>query len=267
MSYWEAIILAIIEGLTEFLPVSSTGHLILGTAALGIEPSDYVKLFTIAVQPGAILAVVVLYWKRFFKSIDFYFKLLLAFIPAAVFGLLFNKQIDALLESPLTVGITLLIGGILFLFVDKWFKSNEEITNQEITNKKAIIVGFFQVLSMIPGTSRSGATIIGGLVGKLNRKNAAEFSFFLAVPTLLAATGYKLVKFIAQSDAPFQSNNEIYMLIVGNLVAFIVGIIAIKGFISFLTKYGLAYFGWYRIVLGAIIILLIAFNVDLNLID
>ena len=265
MSYFEAIILAIIEGLTEFLPVSSTGHLIIGTALLGIEPTEFVKLFTIAVQPGAILAVLVLYWKRFFKTVDFYFKLLIAFIPAAVIGLLFNDVIDEMLESPLTVGISLFIGGVILLFVDKWFKGNEENQDQEMTNKKALIVGLYQVLAMIPGTSRSGATIVGGLASKLNRKNAAEFSFFLAVPTLVAATGYKLLKYY-KSEGLTLSSQEINILAIGNLVAFIVGLLAIKGFISFLTKKGFKWFGWYRIIVGGAIIIMIALKIELSLI-
>lgn len=204
MNIIETIILAIIEGLTEFLPVSSTGHLILGTALLGIEPTPFVKLFTIAVQPGAILAVVVLYFKRFFQTLDFYLKLLIAFIPAAVIGLIFNDWIDLLLESPLTVAISLVLGGIVLLFVDGWFKGNEEGPIRPLTNKRALVIGFYQVLAMIPGTSRSGATIVGGLAAQLNRKDAAEFSFFLAVPTLVAATGYKILKFFKRKGLGLQ---------------------------------------------------------------
>jgi undecaprenyl-diphosphatase len=263
MSYIEVIILAVIEGLTEYLPVSSTGHLIIGTAMLGIEPDDFVKMFTIAIQPGAIVSVLVLYWKRFFKTFDFYLKLLIAFIPAAVIGLMFNDVIDALLESPMGVAISLFVGGIVFLFVDKWFAGNETNPDQEVTNKKALTVGLFQVLSMIPGTSRSGATIIGGLASKLNRKNAAEFSFFLAVPTLLAATGYKCLKY--QLAHGFNSE-DVSILLVGNLVSFIVGLIAIKGFIAFLTRFGFKWFGWYRIILGGTIIVLLMMGVELNVI-
>ncbi|MCZ2128715.1 MAG: undecaprenyl-diphosphate phosphatase [Bacteroidia bacterium] len=259
MNYLEAIILAIIEGLTEYLPVSSTGHLIIGTALLGIEPTDFVKLFTIAVQPGAILSVLVLYWKKFFQSFHFYLNLLIAFIPAAVCGLLFDDVIDKLLESPLTVGITLLVGGIFLLFVDRWFKENENNQNQQVTYKKSLTVGLFQVLSMIPGTSRSATTIVGGLVAKLNRKNAAEFSFFLAVPTLLAATGYKLLSYLTK-DGFSLSTQEMNVLLIGNIVSFLVGLIAIKGFISFLTRKGFVWFGWYRMIVGGVIICLILMN-------
>jgi undecaprenyl-diphosphatase len=263
MSYLEAVILAVIEGLTEYLPVSSTGHLILGTAFLGIVPDEFVKMFTIAIQPGAIVSVLVLYWKRFFKSFDFYLKLLIAFIPAAFFGLLFNDAIDAMLESPLVVAVTLFIGGVIFLFIDKLFASNEKNPEQEVTKKSALVVGLFQVLAMIPGTSRSGATIIGGLVSKLNRKNAAEFSFFLAVPTLLAATGYKCLKYHLNTGFSIEDVN---LLLLGNLVSFIVGLIAIKGFIAFLTRFGFKWFGWYRIILGGIFIILILMEVDLQMV-
>ncbi|MCO6494683.1 MAG: undecaprenyl-diphosphate phosphatase [Bacteroidetes bacterium] len=265
MNYFEAIILAIIEGLTEYLPVSSTGHLIVGTALLGLEPTDFVKLYTIAVQPGAILSVLVLYWKRFLKSFLFYLYLLIAFIPAAVFGFMFDDLLDSLLESPLTVGITLFIGGVLLLFVDRWFKENENNPNQEMNYKKSLTVGLFQVLAMIPGTSRSAATIVGGLAAKLNRKNAAEFSFFLAVPTLLAATGYKLLKYL-KSDGLVLSNHDINVLLIGNIVSFVVGLIAIKGFISFLTRKGFVWFGWYRIVVGGIIICLLLFKYELAIV-
>lgn len=262
MNIIETIILAIIEGLTEFLPVSSTGHLILGTALLGIEPTPFVKLFTIAVQPGAILAVVVLYFKRFFQTLDFYLKLLIAFIPAAVIGLIFNDWIDLLLESPLTVAISLVLGGIVLLFVDRWFKGNEEGPIQPLTNKRALIIGFYQVLAMIPGTSRSGATIVGGLAAKLNRKHAAEFSFFLAVPTLVAATGYKILKFFQEEGIGF-TGDQAWILFIGNVVSFIVGLIAIKGFIAFLTNKGFRLFGWYRIILGGILLILLLTGTDL----
>ncbi|MEZ4916569.1 MAG: undecaprenyl-diphosphate phosphatase [Chitinophagales bacterium] len=258
MENWQAIVLAIIEGLTEFLPVSSTGHMIIGSAFMGIAENEYVKMFTVAIQFGAILSVLVLYWKRFLQSFDFYVKLFIAFVPAAIFGLLLNDYIDALLESPLTVGINLILGGIVLLFVDKYFAKNEEVTGkQEISYVKALIIGFFQVIAMMPGVSRSAATIIGGLSQKLNRKNAAEFSFFLAVPTMLAATGYKMLKY--QLDFGFQSS-DLGILALGNIVAFIVALIAIKGFISFLTKYGFKMFGYYRIIVGVILIVLLKFT-------
>jgi undecaprenyl-diphosphatase len=271
MSSWKAFILAIIEGLTEFLPVSSTGHLIIGSHLLGVDSSDaFVKLFIIAVQPGAIFAVLVLYWKRFLQDFSFYTILLVAFLPAAFFGLLLGKHIDALLESPMTVAISLVIGGIIFLFVDKGFTANETYENQKITPKKALTIGLFQVLSMIPGTSRSGATILGGLFAKLNRKNSAEFSFFLAVPTIMAATGYKLVKELFKKDGNSDlllHSEHISILVWGNVVAFVVGLLAIKGFIGYLTKHGLSLFGWYRIIVGSIIIVMLSLGYELNVLD
>jgi undecaprenyl-diphosphatase len=250
VSIFEAIIIAIVEGLTEYLPVSSTGHMIITEWLLELHNDDFLKLFTVAIQFGAILAVVVIYYKKFFQSLDFYFKLAVAFIPAAVFGFLLNDYIDELLESPLTVGISLLLGGIVLLFTDKWFKNNP-VEEREISYADAFKIGFFQVISLIPGVSRSGATIIGGLTQKLSRKQAAEFSFFLAVPTMLAATGYKLLKYFKTSGI---SKEELQLLSIGNLVAFIVAIIAIKGFIGMLTRFGFKPFGWYRIAIGIVIL-------------
>ncbi|MCC7534168.1 MAG: undecaprenyl-diphosphate phosphatase [Bacteroidia bacterium] len=263
MSYFEAILLAIVEGLTEFLPVSSTGHMVLTSSVLGIAENEFVKMFTVAIQFGAILSVLVLYWKRFFQSISFYTKLFIAFLPAAAIGFLFNDYIDMILENPIVVAISLLLGGIVLLFVDNWFAENETNGITEISNKNAWMIGVFQVISMIPGVSRSAATIIGGLSQKLTRKAAAEFSFFLAVPTMFAATGYKMLKY--QMNVGFNTS-DIGVLAVGNIAAFIVAIIAIKGFIGFLTKYGFKMFGWYRIALGAIIIALYAFGYELKMI-
>ena len=256
MSYLYAIILAIIEGLTEYLPVSSTGHMIIASSFMKIANDDFTKLFTIVIQLGAILAVVVLYFKRFFQSIDFYFKLLIAFIPAVVLGLLLNDVIDKLLESPITVAIMLILGGIILIKTDDWFIKNEtnNTENTTITYSTALKIGLFQCLAMIPGTSRSGATIIGGMTQKLNRKTAAEFSFFLAVPTMLGATVKKTYDYY---KAGFQLNNEqINYLIIGNLIAFIVAMIAIKSFIDYLSKNGFKIFGYYRIVLGVILLII-----------
>lgn len=175
MSLFETIIIAIVEGLTEFLPVSSTGHMIIAQALLGVESTEFVKAFTVNIQFGAILSVIVLYWKRFFQSWDFYYKLLIAFLPAAIIGLLFIDYIDALLESVWVVAIMLVLGGVFMLFVDKWFK--QTTVNQEIGWKRALKIGFWQCIAMIPGVSRSMATIVGGMTTKLTRKNAAEFSF------------------------------------------------------------------------------------------
>ncbi|WP_411275327.1 undecaprenyl-diphosphate phosphatase [Daejeonella sp.] len=264
MTIFQAIILAIIEGLTEFLPVSSTGHMILGSSLMGIQSDNFVKLFTIAIQLGAILSVIVLYFKRFFQSFDFYFKLLVAFIPAVVFGLLLSNKIDELLESPLTVAIALLIGGIILLFVDKWFKNGTIDDTSEIKYATALKIGLFQCLSMIPGTSRSAASIIGGMSQNLTRKAAAEFSFFLAVPTMFGATAKKLYDFY--DDGYVISAEEVRLLIIGNIVAFIVAMLAIKYFISFLQTRGFRLFGWYRIIVGGILIILLLSGYDLQVI-
>ena len=254
MTYLYAVILAIIEGITEYLPVSSTGHMIIASSFMKIASDDFTKLFTIVIQLGAILSVVVLYWKRFFQSFDFYFKLFVAFLPAVVLGLLLNDLIDELLESPVTVAVSLVIGGFILLKVDNWFKSNEEIDTKnptdhtEISYATALKIGFFQCLAMIPGTSRSGASIVGGMTQKLNRKTAAEFSFFLAVPTMFGATAKKLYDYY---KAGFElSTSQINYLIIGNIIAFIVALIAIKSFINYLSTKGFKIFGYYRIVLG-----------------
>jgi undecaprenyl-diphosphatase len=260
MSVIEAIILAIIEGLTEFLPVSSTGHMIIGSSLMGIASHPFTKVFTVVIQLGAIVSVVVLYWKRFFQSLDFYFKLLAAFIPAAIIGFLFNDKIDELLERVDVVGYTLIIGGFIFLFIDKIFEDNEK-SDKTVNYVNAFIIGLFQCIAMIPGVSRSAATIIGGLTQKLNKKTAAEFSFFLAVPTMFAATAYKLLKFYKSGEA--FGSHEITLLVIGNIVAFVVGIIAIKSFISFLTRHGFKLFGYYRIVVGAAILVLYYMGIHL----
>jgi len=260
MNYLYAIILAIIEGITEYLPVSSTGHMIIASSFMQIASDDFTKLFTIVIQLGAILAVVILYWKRFFQSMDFYFKLLVAFLPAVVLGLLFNDLIDELLESPIVVAISLIIGGFILLKVDDWFISNEnkEDEDVEISYSTALKIGFYQCLAMIPGTSRSGASIVGGMTQKLSRKVAAEFSFFLAVPTMLGATAYKMYKYY---KAGFElSGLQINYLIIGNIIAFIVALIAIKSFIDYLSKKGFKIFGYYRIALG-IVLLIIHFTI------
>ena len=264
MNYFQAIILAVIEGLTEFLPVSSTGHMIIGSSFMGIASDPFVKLFTVAIQLGAILSVVVLYFKRFFKSINFYIKLVVAFIPAAVFGLLLSKKIDELLESPMAVGISLLVGGIILLFVDKWFDKPTINEEEEVNYLTALKIGFFQCIAMIPGVSRSGATIVGGMTQKLSRKVAAEFSFFLAVPTMFAATAKKLLDFYQDGHTITQEQTN--LLIIGNVVAFIVALLAIKSFIGYLNKHGFKMFGWYRIVAGLIIIILLMTGHNLEII-
>lgn len=264
MTYFEAFIIAVIEGLTEFLPISSTGHMMIGSALLGIESTPFVKLFTVAIQLGAILSVVILYFKRFFKSFDFYKKLIVAFIPAAIFGLLLGDYIDAALENLFGVAIALFLGGIVLLFVDKWFVNNTEDKEESITLIKSLKIGLYQCLAMWPGMSRSACTIIGGMTQGLTRKNAAEFSFFLAVPTMFAATAKKLLDFYKEGVS--LQSHEINLLVFGNVVAFVVALIAIKSFIGILTKYGFKGFGWYRIIVGGILILLFALHIPMAII-
>ena len=272
MNLFQVIVIAIVEGLTEFLPVSSTGHMIIAQNVLGVESTEFVKAFTFIIQFGAILSVVVLYWKRFFHlnhdplpdgtpalkrfihKYDFYWKLFVAFIPAAVLGLLFSDMIDAMLESVMVVAIMLVVGGVFMLFCDKLFGNGSEKT--KMTERRAFMVGLFQCISMIPGVSRSMATIVGGMSQKLTRKAAAEFSFFLAVPTMFAATVYKMFKLFRDGGTEIIMDN-MGALIVGNVVAFVVAMLAIKFFINYVTKYGFKAFGWYRIIVGAIILALL----------
>lgn len=280
LSLFQTIVIAIVEGLTEFLPVSSTGHMIITQHILGVESTDFVKAFTFIIQFGAILSVVCLYWKNFFHlnhtpmpenctpvkrflhKYDFYWKLLVAFIPAAVLGLLFSDMIDAMLESVTVVAVMLIAGGIFMLFCDKIFGNGSEKT--VLTEKRAFFIGLFQCISMIPGVSRSMATIVGGMAQKLTRKKAAEFSFFLAVPTMFAATVYKMAKLFMDGGTEIILTN-LTTLIVGNVVAFIVALLAIKFFISFVTKYGFVAFGWYRIIVGSIILIMsfLGYNLEL----
>lgn len=259
MTIQETIIIAIIEGLTEFLPISSTGHMIIASSFIGIAKDDFTKLFEVAIQLGAILSVVVLYWKKFFdfKKFDFYLKLVVAVIPALVLGFLLSKKIDALLESPLTVSISLFVGGFVLLFVDKLFKAPTIESTEKISLQKALLIGLWQCIAMIPGVSRSAASIIGGMQQKLTRNLAAEFSFFLAVPTMAAATGYKLLKAYKENPELLSNKNNLIALGIGNVVAFVVAMLAIKFFIGFLQKHGFKLFGWYRIIAGAILLVLI----------
>jgi len=254
MTLFQAIIIAIVEGITEFLPISSTGHMIITSSLMGIHEDSFTKTFEVAVQLGAILAVVVLYWRKFFdfKKWQFYVKLIVAVIPALALGFLFSDQIDELLESPLTVAITLLVGGVFLLFIDRVFKEHTIDTEEDISFRRAFLIGLWQCLAMIPGVSRSAASIIGGMQQKLTRRLAAEFSFFLAVPTMVAATGYKLLK---ASDTI--QKDQVQLLVVGNIVAFIVAIIAIKFFIGFLQRHGFRLFGIYRIIAGLALLALI----------
>lgn len=278
MSTLEVIIIAIVEGLTEFLPVSSTGHMIITQNLLGVESTDFVKAFTVIIQFGAILSVVCLYWKRFFKlnegkvtdikslihKFDFYWKLMVAFIPAAVFGLLFSDMIDSMLENVWVVAIMLVVGGIFMLFVDKLFNNPDD--SVEITKKRAFNIGLFQCIAMIPGVSRSMATIVGGMTQKLSRKTAAEFSFFLAVPTMFAATAYKMLKLFMQPNGVEVLSENLSALVVGNIVAFIVALLAIKFFIGFVTRYGFKAFGYYRILVGGIILVMMLMGYNLQIV-
>jgi len=265
MTLLEAIILGIVEGITEFLPISSTGHMIIASSLMGIAEDSFTKTFTVSIQFGAILSVVFLYWKRFFQSLDFYYKLFIAFIPAAVFGKLLNDFIDSLLGNVAVVAYMLLAGGVFLIFMDHIIKEKKDQTDDEISYKTAFKIGMFQVIAMIPGVSRSAATIIGGMMQGLSRKTAAEFSFFLAVPTMFAATVYKLYEFY--KSGVIIEQNQITLLVVGNIVAFIVAVLAIRSFIGVVTKYGLKVYGYYRIALGVIIIILMVMGVDLKIVD
>ena len=293
MNIIEAIIIAIVEGLTEFLPVSSTGHMIITQNMLGIQSTDFVKAFTVIIQFGAILSVVCLYWNRFFRlnkctifdqkavegksgfskwavygkrflyKFDFYWKLLVAFLPAAVIGFLFSDAIDSMLENVWVVAVMLVLGGVFMLFVDKLFN---KVENEEVTEKKALYIGFFQCIAMIPGVSRSMATIVGGMTQGLSRKTAAEFSFFLAVPTMFAVTAYKLLKLILEPAGLAILNENAAILVIGNVVAFVVALLAIKFFIGFVTRYGFKAFGYYRIIVGGIILVMMLMGYNLEIV-
>jgi undecaprenyl-diphosphatase len=284
MSIIEAIIIAIVEGLTEFLPISSTGHMIIASSFLGIGDDDFTKVFEVAIQLGAIMAVVVLYWRKFFQfnRFDFYIKLAIGVLPALVFGFLFGDTIDSMLESPAVVAMSMLLGGVVLLFIGKIF--NQPVRRQaddpfaattttaelieadeRLTYKKSFVIGMWQVLAMIPGVSRSAASIIGGMQQRLTRNFAAEFSFFLAVPTMLAASAYALFlkKWKGSGverkgyELILESSQNTYAFIVGNVVAFIVALLAIRFFIKYLQVYGFRVFGIYRIVVGCILLVLI----------
>lgn len=257
MSTLHAIIIAIIEGLTEFLPISSTGHMAIASAIMG-DRGDFARLFEIVIQFGAILSVVVLYWRKFFdfKKISFYIKLIIAIIPALGFGFFFKKHIDAMLEKPMIIALIMLLGGIVLLFVDKWFQKPAIDKEENISNKQAFIIGVYQVLSIIfPGLSRSAATIIGGMQQKLTRRLAAEFSFFLAVPTMLAATVKSLYDIYKEQPQVLNTDN-LSTLLMGCAIAFVVALLAIRFFVGFLQKHGFRLFGWYRIIVGVALLIL-----------
>ena len=261
MDLLQSVIIAIIEGLTEFLPISSTAHMGFAAALLGIDQSEFLKMFQVSIQFGAILAIVVLYWKKFFdfSNFNFYLKLIFAVIPALVLGYLFDDKIEAVLGNQIAISSVLVLGGIVLLFADNWFKNPTILDEKDISIKKAVIIGFWQCLAMMPGTSRSAASIIGGMTQGLSRKAAAEFSFFLAVPTMLAVTVYSIfVKTWGKGTGTemkgyemiLQDQNHINLFLIGNIVAFIVALIAVKTFIELLTKYGFKFWGWYRIIIG-----------------
>ncbi|MGV0919846.1 undecaprenyl-diphosphate phosphatase [Empedobacter falsenii] len=273
MNTLQAIIIAIIEGLTEYLPISSTAHMGFTAALMGMPESEFLKMFQVSIQFGAILSIVVLYWKKFFDfknfNFNFYIKLACAVIPALILGKLFDDKIEAVLGNQVAISGMLVFGGIILLFVDKWFKNPKINDEKDITLKQAIIIGFWQCLAMMPGTSRSAASIIGGMTQGLSRKAAAEFSFFLAVPTMLAVTVYSVfVKTWGEDTAIpmkgyemiLQDQNHIILFVIGNVVAFIVALIAVKTFIAVLTKYGFKFWGWYRIIIGIILLIYFSYN-------
>ena len=276
MTYWHALLLAIVEGITEFLPVSSTGHMIIASALLGIPPTPFFKLYLVVIQLGAILSVFVVYYKRFFQNIDFYLKLLVAFLPIVLVGLLFKKHIDALLESVTTVAVMLVVGGVVLLFIDRWFPQEDpQEGGHPVTNpsfKEALIIGLFQCLAVVPGTSRSAATIIGGLTQKLTRRAAAEFAFFLAMPTMAAAAVKDIYDYYKEAHTQgitlghLFSGQEIQLLVLGNVVAFVVALLAIRLFVGFVAKYGFRAFGIYRIIVGALLLLMLGLGLNLELV-
>ncbi|ALW85522.1 UDP-diphosphatase [Hymenobacter sedentarius] len=276
MTYWHALLLAIVEGITEFLPVSSTGHMIIASALLGIPTTAFTKLYLVVIQFGAILSVLAVYWKRFFQSVDFYLKLLVAFLPIVVVGLLLKKHIDALLESVTTVAVMLLVGGIVLLFIDRWFPQEEPNEGgHPVTTpnwREAFTIGLFQCIAVVPGVSRSAATIIGGLTQKLTRRAAAEFAFFLAMPTMAAAAAkdlydyYKVTKAQGLDLAHTFTAVEVKQLILGNVVAFVVALLAIRLFVGFVTKYGFRAFGIYRIIVGGLLLIMLGLGINLQLV-
>jgi undecaprenyl-diphosphatase len=261
MDILQAIIIAIVEGLTEYLPISSTAHMGFTAALLGMDESEFLKMFQVSIQFGAILSIVVLYWKKFFdfSNFNFYFKLAFAVIPALVLGYLFDDKIEAVLGNQIAISSVLVLGGIVLLFVDKWFKNPTITDEKDISYKTAITIGFWQCLAMMPGTSRSAASIIGGMTQGLSRKAAAEFSFFLAVPTMLAVTVYSIFVKTWSNDLKgyemiLQDEYHIQLFVIGNIVAFVTALIAVKTFIALLTKYGFKFWGWYRIIIGILLL-------------
>ena len=285
MDWLQTVIIAIVEGLTEFLPVSSTGHMIITQNLLGIEQGDpFVHAFTFIIQFGAILSVVVLYWKRFFRldhtpapegssafgrlkhKYRFYWLLLVGVLPAVIVGLAAKKSglLDWLLDSVEVVAVMLVVGGIFMLFCDRLFNNGSE--QNQVDERRALKIGLYQCISVIPGVSRSMATIVGGMTQGLTRERAAEFSFFLAVPTMAGATLLDLLDLLKE-EASWATAHNIWMLVLGCVVAFVVALLAMKWFVSFLTKYGFKAFGYYRIIVGTIIIVLLLTGHSLAMVD
>ncbi|MNK12089.1 Undecaprenyl-diphosphatase [compost metagenome] len=263
MTYLHAIILGIIEGITEFLPISSTGHMIIASSVMGIADDDFVKAFEVIIQFGAILSVLILYWRRFLPNWGFYKKLFVAFLPTAIIGFALKHVVEDLLGSVEVVAWSLILGGFVLIWSDRAFAHLHSMgrATKDLTYKDSIKLGLFQSLAMIPGVSRSGATIMGGLFLGMNKKEAAEFSFFLAVPTMAAATLYKLFKIHKTIHM-----EQISILLVGCFVAFVVAMVAIKFFIGVVTRYGFKGFGYYRVVVGVVILVLLytGHNLELN---
>ena len=285
MTLLQTIIVAIVEGLTEFLPVSSTGHMIITQNLLGVNTDDaFVHAFTFIIQFGAILSVVVLYWNRFFKfdntpapegsslfqrlkhKYRFYWLLFIGVLPAVIIGMLAKKSglLDWLLSSVEVVAVMLVVGGVFMLFCDKLFNKGSDAN--QVTEKRAFRIGLYQCISVIPGVSRSMATIVGGMTQGLTRKRAAEFSFFLAVPTMAGATLLDLLDLLKE-EGNWATAHNITMLIVGCVVAFVVALLAMKWFVNFLSKYGFKAFGVYRIIVGGIIIALLLAGQSLAMVD
>ena len=267
MDFLQAVIIAIVEGITEFLPISSTGHMIIASSFLGIQKDEFTKLFEVSIQFGAIMAVVVLYWKKFFefRRWQFYAKLIVGVIPALVLGYLFSDKIDALLESPTTVAIAMLAGGVILMFIDTAFKKPAIESEDQVSFGNSFIVGLWQSIAMVPGVSRSAASIIGGMSQKFTRFVAAEFSFFLAVPTMFAASAYSLFVKKWGPDGMTRKGYQVIMdssdntisFVVGNVVAFVVALLAIRFFINYLKVYGFRIFGIYRIIAGIALLILL----------
>lgn len=262
MTTLEAIVIAIVEGITEFLPISSTGHMIITEKLLGVVPDAFTKAYIVSIQFGAILSVLVLYWRRFLQGPDLYRKLAVAFIPAGVAGLLLDSAIDLLLDNVLVVAVALLLGGLVLIVIDRVLDPKEE---KPLTYRRAFLTGCFQCIALVPGVSRSAATIIGGMANGMTRKQAAEFSFFLAVPTMFAASALKIMKGLQDTPEIFTQNN-LGTLLLGNVVAFVVAALSIKFLIGWLQKHGFRAFGWYRIALGAALLVLLAMGVDLKMV-